>query len=244
MSIQSIDRAVAALELLAGSGSASVTELAARLDVHKSTASRILASLAAHGLVEQRQPGGDYTLGQGLVRLASSVTARPDFSPVAQLLCDRTAQATGLTANVAVLDDIHAVNVSQAMGTGIVAARHYVGLRTPGHATSSGKLLLAHAPEAAARLAAAHLPAHTARTLTDPGALRAELALIRSRGWAASDEEWEEHTTAVAVPLRLGDGTVEAVLTVTGPTPSLPPEAFAATAEQLTQLAASSGRWS
>ena len=242
MGIQSIDRAVEALELLAESGTAGVSRLADRLDVHKSTASRILSSLAAHGLVEQRD-GGDYTLGLGLVRLASAVTSRPDFSQVAQVLCDRVAADTGLTANVAILDDGHAVNVSQTVGAGILAARHYIGLRTPGHATSSGKMLLAHAPEAAARLRDADLPAFTSATITSADRLTLELEEVAARGWAASNEEWEEHTTAVAVPLRLPGGDAEAALTVTGPTHSLPPESFAQTAARLTELAAATGRW-
>lgn len=242
MSIQSVDRALEALEVLATVGEAGVGRIAERLDVHKSTASRLLASLAAHGLVEQDGAGGAYRLGFGLVRLAGSVTSRLDLSQAAQSLCDRVAAALDLTANVAVLDDIFAVNVSQAVGPGLMAPRHYVGLRTPGHATSSGKALLAH-DEAAARRAAADLQAHTPATITDEEALREELDRVRAQGWAASNEEWEQHITAVAVPLRLPGGDVEAALTVTGPTRSLPPEAFAETADRLCRMTASSGRW-
>lgn len=244
MGIQSIDRAVEALEALAVTGTASVGQVADRLGVHKSTASRILASLAAHGLVEQRDAGGAYSLGFGLVRLASAVTSRLDFSQIAQRLCDRVAEDLSLTANVAVLDDVHAVNVSQAVGTGLLAPRHYVGLRTPGHATSSGKMLLAHSESARRTITELALEPHTERTITHADALEEELARLRAQDWAASNEEWEEHITAVAVPLRLPDGTVEAALTVTGPTHSLPPEAFARTARRMRDLATASGRWS
>ncbi len=243
MGIQSIDRAVEALEALATTGTASVGQVADRLGVHKSTASRILASLAAHGLVEQRDTGGTYSLGFGLVRLASAVTSRLDFSQIAQRLCDRVAEDLSLTANVAVLDDVYAVNVSQAVGTGLLAPRHYVGLRTPGHATSSGKLLLAHSESARRTIAGLALDPHTGRTITRSAALEEELARVRAQEWAASNEEWEQHITAVAVPLRLPDGAVEAALTVTGPTHSLPPDAFARTAERMRGLATASGRW-
>lgn len=244
MGIQSIDRAIEALEALATTGTGSVGQVADRLGVHKSTASRILSSLAAHGLVEQRDSGGTYALGFGLVRLASAVTSRLDFSQIAQRLCDRVAEELSLTANVAVLDDVHAVNVSQAVGTGLLAPRHYVGLRTPGHATSSGKLLLAHSESARRAIAALILDPHTERTITHSDALEEELARIRAQDWAASNEEWEQHITAVAVPLRLPDGAVEAALTVTGPTHSLPPDAFAQTAQRMRDLATASGRWS
>ncbi|GAA2092083.1 MULTISPECIES: IclR family transcriptional regulator [Brevibacterium] len=243
MGIQSVDRAMEALEVLAALGEAGVGDVAGRLEVHKSTASRLLSSLSDHGLVEQQVPGGAYRLGFGLVRLASAVTSRMDFSQVGQALCDATAKELHLTSNVAVLDDVFAVNVSQAVGDGLMAPRHYVGLRTPGHATSSGKVLLAWDEAAAQRAAAGELEAHTAYTLVTAGALQRELEYVRQRDWAASNEEWEEHVTAVAIPLRLPSGAVEAALTVTGPVHSLPPESFVQTAERLHELAAASGRW-
>ncbi|MGO1182736.1 MAG: IclR family transcriptional regulator [Micrococcaceae bacterium] len=243
MGIQSVDRAVEILEVLAAQKTSSVGAVAERLDVHKSTASRILASLAEHGLVEKSPSTGEYALGFALVRFASAVTSQMDLSQTAQKLCDQAAAELRLTANVAVIDDVFAVNVSQAVGQGLMAPRHYVGLRTPGHATSSGKLLLAHDDAAVDRALSGDLEPHTGRTLTEASALRAELEAVRAQGWAASNEEWEEHITAVAVPLRLHDGRVEAALTVTGPTHSLPPESFAEVAERLRGLAAVSHRW-
>lgn len=242
MGVQSVDRAVEILEVLAQSPS-SVGTIAERLNVHKSTASRILSSLAEHGLVEKSPTSGAYGLGFALVRFASAVTRRMDLSQTAQKLCDEVSASLKLTANVAVLDEVFAVNVSQAVGGGLLAPRHYVGLRTPGHATSSGKVLLAHDDAAAALALAGPLEPHTEHTITDPEALKAELAQVRKQGWAASNEEWEQHITAVAVPLRLHDGRVEATLTVTGPTHSLPPESFAEVATRMRGLATVTHRW-
>lgn len=240
--MQSVDRAVAALDLLADLGEAGTVEIADRLGVHKSSATRLLATLADHGLVAQDAAGGHWRLGTGLLRLAGAVTDRTGFSAAAQLLCDRVAAATGETANVAVLDDSYAVNVTQTVGSGLLSPHHYLGRRTPGHATSSGKLLLAHHP-AAVTAVARDLERFTDRTVTTPAALDAELTAVRDRGWATSDGEWEEHITAVAVPLRLPDGTLEAALTVTGPAHSLPASRFAGVAAQLRTLASGVGRW-
>lgn len=243
-----MDRAIAALEVLAELGDAGTGVIADKLGVHKSSASRILTSLASHGLVEQDGQGGSWRLGFGLVRLAGSVTARTGFSQVAQVLCDRVVEDLGMTANVAVLDEGFAVNVSQAVGSGLLAPRHYVGLRTPGHATSSGKLLLAYSgtdgTDGTDRTEVPDdLERYTDRTILTASELGAELDWVRDRGWAASDEEWEERITAVAVPLRRQDGTVEAALTVTGPNHRLPPQDFPEVAARLTELARSSGRW-
>lgn len=145
---------------------------------------------------------------------------------------------------MAVRDDVWAVNVSQAMGPSALAPRHYVGLRTPGHATSSGKLLIAlAADEVLEDLLARDLEPFTAATITDPAALRSEIQRIRQRGWATSDEEWEPGITAVAVPLVQPDGRVEAALTVTAPSRQLPPERFADIASALARHAAGAGRW-
>lgn len=244
---QAVDRALRVLWILREHPDATVTRVAQELGVHKSTASRLLAALLSQRLVDRAEDRGTYSLGFGLIQLAAGVTQRVDFSQAAQLLCERTARDLGLTANVAILDEHHAVNISQAVGGhGIMAPRHYVGLRTPGHATSSGKVLLAHAPPAAvAALLDAGLTAHTRRTILDGPRLDAELRAVAARGWAASDEEWEEGVTAVGVPLRRPgpDAPVEAALTVTAPVHDLPPGRFEEVAARLDELAAGSGLW-
>ena len=63
-SVQSVDRALTILEMLARSGEAGVTELARGLGVHKSTAFRLVATLENHGLVEQTEDRGKYRLGR------------------------------------------------------------------------------------------------------------------------------------------------------------------------------------
>src|ERR1039458_2349401 len=70
--VQSVDRAVAILEILARDGEAGVTEVARELDVHKSTASRLLAALGARELVAQDAARGKFRLGVGLVRLGGA----------------------------------------------------------------------------------------------------------------------------------------------------------------------------
>lgn len=244
---QAVDRALSVLWILREHPNSSVTRVAEELGVHKSTASRLLAALLKQRLVDRAEDRGTYSLGFGLIQLAAGVTQRVDFSQAAQLLCERTARELGLTANVAILDEHHAVNVSQVVGGhGIMAPRHYVGLRTPGHATSSGKVLLAHASPATVKaLIEAGLAAHTQRTIPDAARLRAELSAVAARGWAASDEEWEEGVTAVGVALRgLGpEAPVEAALTVTGPVHDLPPRRFEEIAARLGSLATASGLW-
>ena len=243
--VQSVERVGRVLELLAEKSPLTVTEIAADLGVHKSTASRLLTALRHASLVEPAAGArGGYQLGSALVRLASAVTSRQPTREAAQHLVALTVDDLDLTANVAILDGIHAVNIAQRnSATGVFTMRDYVGLRTPGHATSTGKMLLAHAPAETIAQAATALTQHTDRTLTTEASLRAELDQVRAQGWSCSDQEWEPGVTAVAVPLRLHDGTVEASLSVTAPVHLLPPENFESVAASLHRLVGRSDRW-
>lgn len=237
--IQSVDRAVAVLEVLAEHPALGVSEIARGLGVHRSTAFRLLTTLEARGLVEQVQHRGLYRLGLGLLRLAGSVTSRIDLVRDAQIACDQVALRLNETANVAILDDRAAVNITQTMSAQLVAVlRQYVGQRTPLHATSTGKVLLAHAPTTVrASVLGGPLERFTPATLVEPSALRAELDCVREQGWAAADAEWEADANAVAVPVLGVAGDVVAALSATAPSFRMPPESFARIAGELTVVA-------
>ncbi|NRQ34259.1 IclR family transcriptional regulator [Nonomuraea sp. NN258] len=217
-SVQSVDRAIAILEILAREGATRVTDLAIELDVHKSTAFRLLAALEQGGLVEQSGDRGRYRLGFGVVRLAGAATAQLDLSRESRPVCLRLAESIGETVNIAVPQDGDAVNVSQVRGPAAISGHNWVGQRTPSHATSSGKVLLAFG----ALLLAAELERYTPRTITSAAALGLEE--IRQRGWAVTVEELEVGLNAVAAPIRGGDGAVVAAVSASGPSYRLTPE--------------------
>jgi len=241
---QSVDRALTVLWILNGLQQATVTEIAEELGVHKSTASRLLAVLEQHRLVV-RQPGAmAYELGHGVLQLASTVRSQNDLTRSAQLLVEMVAEHFQLTANVAIRDEIFAVNIAQsAPSKRFFTPRQYVGRRTPGHATSSGKVLLAFADRTVQdQVLSAKLETFTEHTITDPVCLAEEFALTKERGWAVSNNEWDADMTAVAVPLLGLSGTVIAAVSVTGFTHDLPPETFKTRAEELETLVQRHGR--
>ncbi len=141
--VQSVDRAVTVLEILAREGSAGVSEVAAEIGVHKSTAFRLLAALEERDLVEQNTERGKYQLGFGVLRLASAIPGRLDMVRQAQPVLDELAQLLDETINIAVVREHYSVHVQQALGNAAVASQNWVGQLTPLHATSSGKILLA-----------------------------------------------------------------------------------------------------
>ncbi|MES5820585.1 IclR family transcriptional regulator [Streptomyces sp. RG80] len=217
--VQSVDRAVSVLEILAQRGEAGVSEVAAEIDVHKSTAFRLLGALEARGLVEQAAERGKYRLGFGIVRLAGAVTGRLDITQQGRAVCERLSEEIGETVNIAVLQEHYAVNLHQVRGPGAVGTHNWVGQLTPVHATSSGKILLAHLrdTERADVLAASGVQKLTPRTLTSRTELEKDLAAARERGYAVTLEELEIGLHAVAAPIRSRDGEVIAALSASGP---------------------------
>ena len=114
--VQSVDRALTILEVLAQVGEAGVTEIAGQLGVHKSTAFRLVATLEAHRLVEQTTERGRYRLGVGVLRLAGATTARLDLVQEARPVCRQLAADTGETVNIAVLSESSALYLDQIAG--------------------------------------------------------------------------------------------------------------------------------
>jgi len=217
--VQSVDRAISVLEILATRGEAGVGEVAAEIAVHKSTASRLLGALEERGLVEQVEDRGKYRLGFGIVRLAGAVTDRLDVTRQGRQVCERLAAEMGETVNLAVLRKHYAVNLDEARGSAAVATQNWVGQLTPLHCTSSGKVLLTYLPAEQRRrlLAEAGLPALTPHTLTSRTALEADLRTARDRGYAVAMEEYEVGLNAVAAPIRGRDGEVVAAASASGP---------------------------
>jgi DNA-binding IclR family transcriptional regulator len=241
--VQSVDRALLVLEILATLGQAGVTEIAAELGVHKSTVSRIISVLEARGYVEQLSDRGKYRLGFAIARLARATSAQLDLVKQSQAACDVLAVESGETTNLAVLDGDRIVNIAEAIGPAGIALRTWVGQSCPAHATSSGKVLLAalSGPELRARLAT-RLASFTDETVTTRTALQAELDAVRERGWACVREELEVGLNAVAAPVYDADAQVVAALSVSGPSYRLGEDEFDATAKRTVAAAESISR--
>lgn len=217
--IQSVDRAIHVLEVLAQRGLAGVTEVAGELGVHKSTASRLIQALEARELVEQDVTRGKYRLGLGILRLAGATTARLDVVQEARPTARSLALDTGETVNIAVLSDRAALYLDQVAGSTAVPSHNWVGQRIPLHATSNGKVLLSGLTDPQVRKELGRsLPSYTPHTVTSPTDLLAELDRVRTDGCSIVRDELEIGLTAVAAPLCNVHGDVVASLSISGPT--------------------------
>jgi DNA-binding IclR family transcriptional regulator len=232
--VQSVDRAVAILFLLAQRGVAGVTEVAAELGVHKSTAFRLIGALENGTLIDQDGERGKYRLGRGILRLAAATVGRLELQTESRSACRKLAAELGEAVNLAILDSDEATNIVQEFGPSSITGRNWVGQRTPLHATASGKVLLAHMdPVAVKEISATKLQRYTPHTVTDPTSLEAELVRVREQGWASTAEELEIGLNAVAAPVHDATGEVVAAVGVSGPSYRLTAESFPAVATQL-----------
>jgi len=220
--VQSVDRALTILSLLARLGEAGVTEIAGELGVHKSTAFRLVATLEQRGLVEQTEDRGKYRLGVGLLRLAGATTARLDVVQEARPICRRLAQETGETVNIAVLSESSALYLDQVAGSSALQSHNWVGQHIPLHATSNGKVLLSGLEGDRLGEVLRRLPSYTDATITRKSKLRQELERVRADGYAVAVDELEVGLSAVAAPIRNAHGDVIASMSVSGPTFRMP----------------------
>ena len=241
--VQSVDRALTVLEILAKRGVAGVTEIAVELGVHKSTASRLVAVLESRGFVEQLSDRGKYRLGYGIARLAGALTVHRDLAHAGRPASEALAADLGETVDVAILDEGRVINVLEVRGAGAVAVQTWVGQSTPAHATSSGKVLLTHLPRPDLEaLLSSDLQRYTEHTIVGRAELDRELEAVRERGWASSLEEYELGLNALAAPVQDHDGTVVAAISVAGPSFRLTRADLPTLAPRLLEAAVDFGR--
>ncbi|MBT2512344.1 IclR family transcriptional regulator [Arthrobacter sp. ISL-30] len=235
--VQSVDRALQVLEILARDGHAGVSEIAEEMGIHKSTVSRLLGSLVTREMVHQNSERGKYQLGFGILRLASSIPGRLSLVREARPVLESLAEEFKETVNLAVLRSNYAVNVDQAMGPSTLATYDWVGSLTPLHATSSGKILLAalSADERNRIFKETGLQARTPRTITKRDELENQLLDVVRDGYAVTREEFEIGLNSMAVPIYNHVGAVIGAVSISGPAFRFDPEKTLGLIEALSQ---------
>ncbi len=197
----------------------SVMEISRRLDLHKSTVSRMLATLQHEGLVDQNPESGKYRLGLGLISLAGVALGRLNARAAAQPYLTELVEATQETVNVTVLDGRECVNIERAFSPQPIRYMGWIGRRTPLYCTASGKVLLAYMPPAEREaLLPDTLVAYTDKTLTSLFDLEKSLAQVCQDGYALVHEEYEEGFSSVAAPIFNHRTETIGTIAISGPT--------------------------
>jgi DNA-binding IclR family transcriptional regulator len=221
--VGSVARAIALLDAVAESdGGARVNELARQIGVNPSTASRLLSTLEAGGLIE-RTPEGPYRLGLKLVALSDRVLGQLDVRDRARPWLIWLVQETSETATLSVPGGGEAITVDFVPAPSSVVSLARLGRPSIAHATAAGKVMLAFGARASLASPEGHeLTAFTERTITDPEALAEELERVRRAGVAEAVGEREPDLNALAAPVLGRGGELVAILGLQAPAARLP----------------------
>jgi DNA-binding IclR family transcriptional regulator len=220
--VQSVERAFAVLSALAD-GPIGVTEVAERAALPKSTAARLLGSLARLAVVEQVPGETRYRLGPRIVTLAAGVRPTRSLVALARPVVADLASAVGEAAGLSVPERFLVHYVDQVDSPHPVGIRDWTGTRIPMHAVSSGLVMLAHLPRTDVdAFLASSLERFTARTVVDTAAIRERIRLAQVEGSAWTREEYAEGITSVAAAIADEDGEVVAAVHVHGPSYRFP----------------------
>ncbi len=237
--LKSLQKAIRILECFSLRESRlSLTDIAQRVGLPLSTAHRILSALRAAGLVEQEAERESYRLGLKLLELGSVVLANMEVHRQALPFIEELVRETGETVHLGVFDGAQVVSIEKMDSPHGLASNITIGKGAPAYCTGVGKALLAFEPAPVLdRICRAGLTLYTPQTITDPDKLKAELAHVRSVGYAVDNMEHQRDLRCVAAPIRNHNGDVIASLSVSGPSTRIPKERIPGLAARVREAA-------
>jgi IclR family KDG regulon transcriptional repressor len=218
--IQVLDRAIQILDNLEADRSGlGLSELAAKLGMHKSTLHRLIMVLESKRFIEREPDSGKYRLGPRLTQLGMSALARRDLYSAARPFMTSLVEKTGETAHMGVLREGEVVSLFNVESSQNLRTPVTVGARSPVHCSSLGKAMLAFLPplEIEAFLRGRTFRAYTPHTITGGLRLKEDLRAIRRRGYSIDNEEREEGLRCIGAPVYDATGEVVAAVSIAGP---------------------------
>lgn len=236
--VQAVERAAAVLSVIAASGRPlGLADIAAAVDLPKTTVHGLLTTLRSVGWVEQDRPSGPYRVARSMSGLARTLDVA-DLRSAATPWMDALAAQTGLEVHLTRREHDAAVVVQHVYRPDNTPQQLRVGELLPLHATASGKVLLAHGgPDAVAPVVRPER--FTRWTLVEEDEVAEELDRVRVDGYALEVGEYYPDVSSVAVPVRDALGDAVAALSVLGPRDELP--SGNGRPEQLTPLIRAAG---
>jgi IclR family KDG regulon transcriptional repressor len=214
---QTLDRALQVLEFV-GERPRRIVEIATALDVHHSTALRFLHTLRKHGFV-QELPDRTYRLGPTMFRLGFQALEGIELRSLARPAMEQLRELTGETVHLGSLEDGTVLYVEKVEASHPVRMHSRIGAVARLHCTGVAKGILAFLPQPDRDRLLDHyeLVRMTDNTLTDRGALEADLALSRERGYAVDAEENEPGIHCISAPVYSAAGLPIGAFSVTAP---------------------------
>jgi len=215
----------------------SLTQIAESIHMSKTTVHRLLATLENKRFITRDNNTGLYRLGLRFVEMASIVLQDVELHRWAQPYLQRLASEYGETVDLSILDGSHVIYLEVIESPQRVKLAAAVGQRLPAFLTASGKALLAYLPDEQTRQIIQDNLAETSEnnsmTITE---MMADLRITAERGYAISEQEYEDEINAVAAPIFDRDGQPIASIAIVGPSYRLTKDRLPALGDSLRQL--------
>lgn len=215
-----VTRAMALLRYIAaGNRCRNISKASTALGINRTTLIRLLHTLEREDMVEQDMHGGGYTLGYGVLELASGLTGSRDIVRMSRPLLAKLAQRTGLSAHLGVLSGTDIIVVVREAPDVQLVSNIREGVRLPAHATVMGRMILGHMPHDAVRALyrGRDLPAITAQTAQTFDDLFAQIDRDRAAGLAWSVANFEEGIGSCSAAVRDHSDRAIAAISISGP---------------------------
>jgi IclR family KDG regulon transcriptional repressor len=225
-SVHTVERALDVLSCFnSSSPELSMTQISEKVGIHKSTVHRLLATLEAKRFVQRDPISGLYSPGKRLLQLAYLCLNQNNLVDIAPPFMRQLHDLHRETITLSVLDELDVVYVDVLESQQSVKLAARPGQRLPAFCTASGKVLLAHSSlDVVQKIFDQKLPAYTSHTIRDFETMRHVFKLACDRGFAYSEQEYEEGINAVAAPILDGNQRPVAAIAVAGPAYRLPVE--------------------
>jgi len=223
------------LEALAEAGRLNLADLSRRTEVNRTSAYRILATLATRGYIARDAGQRVYLPGPRLLAISAAFLSGLGLIQVAGPAMEALSVELGETVNLGVLNGYRVLYLNMVEGHQSLRMAARVGSHDALHCTALGKALLAFTSSEDLQnlLASCAWEQRTRRTCKNADALRRDLVQVRRQGFAVDDEENERGVCCIGVPIRDGQGRPIAALSVSGPTVRLPRSAWPRIARRL-----------
>lgn len=218
--VQSVDRALSLLEIVAEHNSISLTELSKLAQLNKATVHRLLATLIYTGYVEQNSKTGHYGLTFKLFQLGNKKVEKIDSLKIARSLIGELSNKIEETVHLVVEDNKEVVYIDKFEPSNLVFRMHSrIGKRAPMYCTAVGKAILSHYSDEIIKSVwdNSNITALTPHTITDYSLFMKEIANIRSKGYAIDNEENELGIYCVSSVFYNHRGEVEGAFSISIP---------------------------
>lgn len=237
--IQSLDRALNILDLFdENHRELKITEISARLGLHKSTVHSLLKTLQMHRYIEQDEHG-QYRLGMRLLEKGQLLLQGFDIREIANGPLRELSAETGQSVHLVVRDGAQGVYIDKVEGTKAAIRYSRIGRRVPLHSSAVGKILAAFMPEAELErmLEGYEYSKHTPHTIGSGPAFREELRIVRETGVAYDREENEPGVRCAAAPVYDHAGHLAAAISISTMAATVGDEELASFARRLSATA-------